>query len=373
MSKRANGQGSVRKIAGAWYIRLTKPANEPGKPGKRTQIRTDARTRSEALDKLRNKLTEMSEGRFDPDAAHTRVPDLYADLKRDYEINGKRVGDLDWRWKHLQSAFGGDLATAVTTPRIRLYVENRLAEGASRGTVQLELAALRRMFRLGAQADKILRVPHFPTIRLDNARKGFFEREQFEKVRAELPDYLQPLVTVAYWTGWRKSELLNLERRQTDLKAGTLRLDIGTTKNKQGRTVYLPPEALAALKAWDEKTAALERERGLIVRHVFHNEGQAIRNFYHAWRSACNRAGLAGRMLHDFRRTAARNYVRAGVHERVAMELLGHKTRAIFDRYNIASEQDLREAAEKIASAPVGQALGKTAEVFPLTDRRELR
>jgi integrase len=211
-----------------------------------------------------------------------------------------------------------------------------------------------------------MRVPHFPTIRLDNARKGFFEREQFEKVRAELPDYLRPLVTVGFWTGWRKSELLRLERRQMDLESGTLRLDPGTTKNKQGRTVYLPREALSVLKEWDEKTTALERERGITVRYVFHNEGRPIRNFYHAWRSACNRAGVAGRMLHDFRRAAARNYIRAGVSERVAMELLGHKTRAIFDRYNITSEQDLREAADKVASSSVGQALGKTAEVLPL-------
>jgi integrase len=156
-------------------------------------------------------------------------------------------------------------------------------------------------------------------------------------------------------------------------RAGVPRLDPGTTKNKKGRTVYLPPEPLAALKAWDEMTTAVERERGIIVRNVFHNDGEPVRNFYHAWRSACDRAGVGGRMLHDFRRTAARNYVRSDVSERVAMELLGHKTRAIFDRYNITSEQDLREAAAKVAAAPVGQWSGKTAEVVPLSDRREAK
>jgi len=79
------------------------------------------------------------------------------------------------------------------------------------------------------------------------------------------------------------------------------------------------------------------------------------------------------RVLHDFRRTAARNYIRAGVSERVAMELLRHKTRAILDRYNIMSEQDLREAAESVALGSVGRALGKTAEMFPLPERREAR
>jgi integrase len=315
----------------------------------------------------------MREGRFDPDAAHTQVSDLYVDLTREYEINGKRAGDLGWRWKHLESVFGSDLALTVTTPRIRVYIETRLKEGAARATVQRELAALRRMFRLGAQADKVLRVPHFPTIAVQNARKGFFERDQFEKVLAELPEHLQPLATVAYWTGWRKSELLRLEQRHVDLGAGTLRLDVGTTKNKDGRVVYLPPEALAALKAWNDKTVALERERGIIVRHVLHNNGRPIRHYYYAWRSACERAGVAGRMLHDFRRTAARNYIRAGVPERVAMDLLGHKTRAIFDRYNITSEQDLRETAARVASTPVGPTLGQTAKVAQIHEREKAK
>ena len=120
---------------------------------------------------------------------------------------------------------------------MRRYIETRLEEGAERATVQRELAALRRMFRLGLQGGKALRVPYFPTIQVDNVRTGFFERAEFERVRAELPDYLQPLATVAYWTGWRRTELLTLEWRQVDLDTGTVRLDPGTTKNKQGRLV----------------------------------------------------------------------------------------------------------------------------------------
>lgn len=224
--------------------------------------------------------------------------------------------------------------------------------------MQRELAALRRMFRLGLQGGKALRVPYFPTIQVDNVRTGFFERAEFERVRAELPDYLQPLATVAYWTGWRRTELLTLEWRQVDLDTGTVRLDPGTTKNKQGRLVYLPAEALEALHAWREITAAVERQRRCIIQRVFHREGRPLRDYYAAWRSACDRAKVPGRTLHDFRRTAARNYVRSGVPERVAMQILGHKTRSIFDRYNLTSDGDLRAAAEKVVT-PVREALGK--------------
>jgi integrase len=353
--KRANGEGSARKKGGTWYVRILKN-------GIRQEIRTKATNRSEALTALSNLRTKMAEGTYDPDAERTRVVDLYEDLKRDYAINQRR-SSLANRWKHLSPAFGNDRAQSASTPRLRLYIENRLAEGAKPATVQRELATLRRMFRLGLQAGKVLRVPYFPTIQVDNVRTGFFERDEFERVRAELPEYLQPMVTMAYWTGWRRGELLKLEWRQVDLEAGTVRLDPGATKNRQGRLVYLPAEALDALRGWREKTAAVERERSCIIVRVFHHNGEPIRDFYTAWRNACERAKISGRKLHDFRRTAARNYVRSGVPERVAMMVLGHKTRAIFDRYNITSEADLRDAAERV-TAPVGEGLGKIV-AFP--------
>jgi integrase len=82
----------------------------------------------------------------------------------------------------------------------------------------------------------VLRRPHIPLLQEDNTRKGFFERAQFESVRAHLPAPLRGVATFAYCTGWRTtSEILPLQWHQVDLAAGTVRLEPGSTKNREGR------------------------------------------------------------------------------------------------------------------------------------------
>jgi integrase len=132
-----------------------------------------------------------------------------------------------------------------------------------------------------------------------------------------------------------------------DLEDGTVRLLAGATKNGDARTIALPTELKALLdKLWTEHLALWPQ-----THLVFHRKGEPIKAFRDAWDSACKKAGLTGKIPHDFRRTAARNIVRAGIPERVVMQLLGHKTRSMLDRYNIISDGDLRDAAKRMELA----------------------
>src|SRR5206468_12237677 len=95
------------------------------------------------------------------------------------------------------------------------------------------------------------------------------------------------------------------------------------------------------------------RAEGVLSPWVFHRTGKKVKGkpivrFTKAWRKACAQAGCPGRIPHDLRRTAVRNLVRAGIPERVAMQMTGHKTRSVFECYNIVSECDLVEAAKKL-------------------------
>jgi integrase len=329
----------VRRIGRTWYIRFPLP------DGDRVERSTDATSKTEALTLL-NREIERIWGRRGA-VKSVLVPDLLRLIEADYRHKGQNLRYIARRWAHLEPVFGPLQAHEVTTEHLARYVELRRSDEAAASTIQQELACLRRMLRLGMAATPRLveSIPAFPSVRIDNARQNFFEADTFRRVVAELPAHLRPLVTVAYWTGWRRSELLSLRWSQVDLKEGTVRLYPGTTKNRMGRVVVLPEPALKVLKTWRRSTP-------LHVPWVFHRNGKQIRSYYKVWRSACERAGCPGAWMHDFRRTAVRNYTRAGVPDVVAMRISGHKTRSIFDRYNIVSVGDLEAAARAVADSP---------------------
>ena len=197
-------------------------------------------------------------------------------------------------------------------------------------------------------------IPYIPMLKESNIRKGFFEDHEFLTLRDALPFHLKPVVTFAFHTGWRKGEILGLTLEKVDLREGIVRLDPGETKNEEGRVIYLNDELMRELKA-------LQKDRPQGCPYVFHHDGKPIRDFRGSWDATCIQAGLwrtekdekgkgikvSTKIFHDFRRTAVRNMLWSGIREKVAMMISGHKTRSVFDRYHIVSEEDLKEAAQK--------------------------
>ncbi len=129
-----------------------------------------------------------------------------------------------------------------------------------------------------------------------------------------------------------------------------VRLEPGTTKNKEGRAFPLIPELRALLERRQTITRRCERAQTRIIAHVFHRYGKPIRSLRRAWKTACKNAGRPGLLLHDLRRSAVRNLERAGISRSVAMKLTGHKTEAVYRHRAIVAESDLREAGAKLAA-----------------------
>ncbi len=145
------------------------------------------------------------------------------------------------------------------------------------------------------------------------------------------------------------------------------------TKNKKGREFPFTRDLRGLVEGQRTHTDAVQKERGAIIPHVFHRQGKPIRWLYGTWRSACAAAGCPGRIPHDFRRTDVGNLVRACIPERVAMTMTGHKTREVFERYNIVSDGDLDDAARLLDEATVTVTVTKTATQPPERGRVRAR
>jgi integrase len=308
-------------------------------------------------------------------ANRVRVDELLDDLENDYKVNGKVLEAIKPNIRRLRERFGRRRAMDVTTADIRAYIATHQMteenpDGLSNGTLDRDQSALRRAYNLAQQGTppKLLYKPHFLMLKEAAPRQGFFEAHQLDAVCGLLPVDLRPVLRFAYVTGWRvPSEVLTLTWAQVSFEgSGSVRLEPGTTKNEQARTFPLAVDELRALlEEQRARTEEVQRQTGQIVPYVFHRRGKRIKDFRKAWHTACDEAGFPGRIPHDLRRTAVRNLVRAGVPERVAMMLTGHKTRSVFERYNIVNEADLQEAAAKLnrAERPTGTPMGTVVQL----------
>jgi integrase len=183
--------------------------------------------------------------------------------------------------------------------------------------------------------------PYIPTLEENNATQDFLDHGSFLVLRESLPEHLKDPITFLYHSGWRVSEMSALEWRNVDFAGKVTRLRPEISKNEDGRLLPIKDEVQGIIER-------AKRNRRLHCLNVFHDDGQPIGSFRKAWNTACKAASLGKIIGHDLRRSAVRNMARAGIPERMAMSLSGHKTRSVFDRYNSVSGADLAKAAERL-------------------------
>lgn len=337
--------GSLRQRGEVWWIRYSRAGN-------RYEESSGSTKRSDASTLLRLREGDAAKGiPVTPRVGRILFEEAAADFLREYETNRRKSLALARiHVEHLRGYFAGCRMANVTTADTRSYTARRQAQGIANGTINRELSALKRMFTLLVHSGELMVRPHIPLLKEAPPRSGFFEREQFEVMRCRLPEELRGMVTFAFITGWRiRSEVQVLSWRQVNFDEGTVRLDPGASKTGEPRVFPMTEELRQLLEAQRQYVQEIEHRLGGVVPRVFSwADGSPIKDFRGSWKAACRGAGCPARVPHDFRRSAIRNMVQRGVPERVAMQLAGHKTRTVFDRYAIVSSGDLSVAVTKL-------------------------
>src|SRR5262245_16267716 len=361
------GQGRVFRRGGVYWIAYYAP-----KDGKSLQHREPGGTEAEAKRLLRKRLQEVAVHRSGlrpfqgPSQERLMLEDLLRALEADYEMRGlKSLPQLRSQLKHVRAFWGLDRVVSVTTDRIAKYIISRQNEGAAPASINRELSALQRAFSLAAKSSppKLTFVPYFPSLPERNVRQGFFERGEFDVVMDKLQDQdIKDYCQWFYFTGMRPKEIRSLTWGDFNRESWTIKLQGKDAKTGKARSIALE----GPLRNVIERRIQVRR---LDFPFIFHRGGKKLGEFRKTWKTACKAAGLLGKLVYDFRRTAVRNMTRAGVPRTVAMKISGHRTEAVFERYNITSDEDIRDAV--IKTAAYVESLPKSTTVVPFKQQND--
>lgn len=310
--------------------------------GRHIRMSTGEEVKQKAEAFLRKQMTNVSEGKqplsdIKKITYETLRDGLYADYRMNKQksmVKDKAGNQYLTQVKPLDEFFANHKASSITTAAIKKFILQEQTAGKADATINRSLSALKRMFNIAVEAGQLQVVPYIPMLEEAQPRQGFLEPHEFDELRDCLPDYLKALATVAYFEGCRRGELLKLEWSDVDLKAG--KMTLRHTKNGKPRPIRLTPQSIAWLQ--------LQSRGG---QFVFGGK-EPIGDFRKAWAKAVKKARLPKTLFHDLRRSGARNMVRSGVPESVAMTKTGHLTRSVFDRYNISSERDQELASQQV-------------------------
>jgi integrase len=379
-----DADGIKREIP-TWHVRYS--VN-----GRQYRESTHTDSYNEAQKYLKRRITEVATGKFHGTAIdRTLMSELFADVIADYELKDRHSVDSMARHlidKYLLPYFGDYRACNVKVPVITAYMHAQKGAGRAVASINRELGLLRRSFNLGAANGKVgpANVPDFKGLfqKEKNARQGFWEHSEYQTFRDALPvDERGPFI-FGYWTGCRLGEILSLEWPQVDLEGRAVRLRADQTKPGEARIIPLggPGGDLHDMLAdQQQRHAALcpespwvfFRQGSKYVGRKSPRRGMQVTDIRKGWAKAVettktleaaqtlgirpedvtdeqrDAANGIDRLFHDLRRTGVRNLIRAGVPEKVAMMISGHKTTSMFSRYNIVDERDLHDAADKLA------------------------
>jgi integrase len=299
-----------------------------------------------AEQRYREVMSARTEGRYIKKSPDTIT--LFKDLSAWYlelpEVKAKRSYDRDVRSINKMLPFFGERLLKDLNPAlVEAYKQKRLSEPSGRtpqyltkpASVNRELACLKTVFSKAVKNGKAERNPvqGVKFLKENNERDRILSPEEYSRLLVYSPPHLKPIVKLAYYTGMRQGEILNLTWGQVELKEGFIRLRPEDTKTNEGRLVPLNREMVEMLK---------EFPRGLPGARVFTRNGTPIKSIREIFETACRKAEIEEFTFHDLRHTAINNWRLQGHDYFRIMAATGHKTMSVFKRYNTVSKDELK-------------------------------
>jgi len=343
MRKRDRGQGSIINRSGTKNLYIRYYAAD----GRQIQEAVGSHVKEVAENLLQQRLGERGLGIKPAQDVKTLK---YEDLRDSYveEHSNSRFASAKSSIDHLDNFFAEMSVLDIDTDTIRAFIKKMREQGLADPTIRRILVNLRTMFNQAKREGKIRHtdVPYFPMPADSKPRKGFLAPDQFNQLLKHIPAHLQPVVKFSYITGCRIGAAKKITWAMVARDCSEIELPGEITKT--GEPLTLPLVGPLA-------------EVAMTLKKMFRDESKPVfdvRDLRYSWYKACAASGFGvydsktrvfrGLKLHDFRRSAARNLIRAGVDRGTAMSITGHKTENIFERYNITDATDRKDALIKV-------------------------
>jgi integrase len=274
-------------------------------------------------------------------------------LENHYNVNKlKSLKRAKEGMAHLDDYFKLHTAAMITTTEVEAYKAFRVAEKAAPATINRELGFMSKMFSLMVDQELVVKRPKINKLPENNIRNVYITEEEHRKIRMQLPTYLLHFVDVAFITGARFDEVASLKWKDLDFDRKIIRFV--DTKNKEGREVPMMGDLEFWLKMW-KKWQEADKLYGP-NKYVFYGRKKTkITNIQKAWANALKEAKITDKKFHDYRRSAVKRMYDAGIPEKTIMQITGHKTRIMTDRYHVITEDAMKQAGDKVTQYMIDQ------------------
>lgn len=331
---RLRGTGSIFKKPNSRFWQISYYSN-----GNQVQESSKSVKKSVAEAMLRDRLAKADQGLPVEAMKRLKYEDIRKALLADMAHKGNRglkkyKHGLPGGMQHIDEFFKGRAVRSIDTDLISEFIGEMQDDGYENGTINRTTALLKRAMNIAKRDGKLATVPYFPHLDESHAvRQGFVEADTFKTIRTSLPENLHPLILLLHSTGMRVTAARNIKWSQVEEVSDKmyLRLPGILTKNKEPLLLRLATELAALLRGAKREGAVFD--------------GTNLRREWDKVRIAVGDPNL---LIHDLRRTGARNLRRAGVQESVIMKIGGWKTASVFRRYNIVDTSDLDAAMDAL-------------------------